>query len=129
MAACDTPGLIKPRPDQDVAAEAFNQPEALGGPRDDGFGRDAHRAVRQAVENLFDQSNTLFDLADADPHACIDVTVIEDRHVELELVVGRIDACPARIESAPGRTPNIAPRPELTHQRGCQVARRHRAIL
>ena len=64
----------------------MNYPVLVGNGRKRGFDRPA----RQPIEDLRDQRQALLDFADADPDARIDVTLLQQRNVELQLVIGRI---------------------------------------
>ena len=107
---------VEPQPDEDVAAEALDQRQALAGVRRVAeLGAD--RARRQPLEDLLDQREALLDLADADPDARIDVALVEHRHLEGELVVGRIGQALPRIEGAARGAADIAAGAELPRQR------------
>ena len=81
---------VEPQPDQHVAAEAFDQRHALAGRARRPAASARSGAAGQPVEDLLDQRQALLDLADADPDARIDVALLEHRHLEAQLVVGRI---------------------------------------
>src|SRR5437660_12446298 len=85
-------------PDEDVAAEAFDERAALSGA---GRWLDLRWPGGQGGQELIDERDALSDLADADPDARVDVARLHDRHVELELAVRRIARRAACIESAP----------------------------
>src|SRR5262245_40516068 len=87
-----------PQPHEHVATEALDKSEALGGVAGNGSVGGRDRAVRQTLQDLFDELETLLDLADAHPDPSIDVAFVEDGYLEIELVVGRITGTLARIE-------------------------------
>src|SRR6185312_16561725 len=68
----------------------------------------AQVTIRQAIENLLDQRQTLLDLADADPHARIDVAGFEHRYLERQHVVGRIARRAPDIDGAARGAADIA---------------------
>src|SRR6185312_6681708 len=81
VAASDATIAIEAQPRQDVAAKSFRERHAFAGLAGElDVGVDI--ALRQPVENLIDQRQTLLDLADADPHARIDVAGFEHRYLE-----------------------------------------------
>ena len=104
MAALDQPILPDAHCNEHVAAEGLDQGEPLSHAARLGTIR-VQLALGQPFENLIDQLQTLLDLADADPHPCIDVAVVAHRRIELKLVIGRIGhalrASKARPEARP----------------------------
>ena len=66
---------------------------------------DPQIARRQVLQDLLDQAEALLDLANAQPHPGVDVTLGQDRDFELQLVVGRIAGGAAGIERAPAARP------------------------
>src|ERR1700682_2208290 len=113
MAAHDA-RAVEPQPSEHVAAEPFGEAEPFrrstrGGDRD----RDG--AVRQARQYLVDQSETLLDLANAYPDACIDIARGQHRHLELNLVIGRIGERLARIEGTTAGAADVTAGAELAH--------------
>src|SRR5882724_8527647 len=102
--------IVEPQPDENITPESFDEGDA--------FARSCgkmcpDRTVRNPGENLFHQRERLFHFANPDPDAGIDIPLLENRHREVELVVRRIGKRPARIETAPGCAPDIAPGAEL----------------
>lgn len=65
---------IQAQPEQDIAAKAFHQRQALAGlsrPVD----LCVYRSRWQSIEDLFDQGQTLLDFADAQPHTSVDIAL------------------------------------------------------
>ncbi len=87
------------------------------------------RAVRQPFENLLDKRKALLDLADADPHARIDIARGQHRHGERKPIVRRVAGRLACIDIAPAGATDIASRAELPGQIGAQDAGRGGAVL
>ena len=104
------PSSVKPQPDQDIAAEAFDQRQPFA--RCTGWLRE-DIALRQAGEDLLDQRQALLDFADADPDAGIDVAVLQNRNLEPQPVVRRVRPIAPRIESAARGAADIAAGAEL----------------
>ena len=75
-------------------------------------------ARRQTGDDLIDQRHALLDLADAHPYARIHIAFLEHRHVERELIVGRIGERAPDVEGAAGGAADIAAGAELLRQRG-----------
>ena len=86
-------------------------------------------AGRQALENLLDQRQALLDLADANPDPRIDVAGVQHRHLEGELVVGRIAGHAARVEGAARGAADITAGAELAHVVRLHDAGGHGAVL
>ena len=67
---------VEPHPDQNVAAKSFDQRESFAPCQTRGItSRD--RPLRQARDDLVDQGKALFDFADANPYAGIDIAGVE----------------------------------------------------
>ena len=67
---------------------------------------------------LVDQSETLLDLANAHPDACIDIARGQHRHLEFKPIIGRIGVRLARIEGAAAGAADVTAAAELVHQFG-----------
>src|SRR6187549_2637297 len=102
---------IDPEPHQNVAAESFGNSQALAGFRS--AERRLDRAGRNGAENLLDERQTLRDLADAEPDARVDVTLIPHRHFEGQFVIRGVSKCTPGIEGPAGCTADVAAGPEL----------------
>src|ERR1700730_13256743 len=95
------------KPDQNVAAEPLDDRHA--------FAR-LHSVRRfgsqwpfgKPVHDLANQGKRLLDFAHADPDARVDVALVEDRYLEAQAVVRRIDERPPRVERSAGRAADIA---------------------
>src|SRR5260370_32138089 len=137
MEAVALPVAAEPQPYQNVAAEPFDQGDAFGGLADARqWGADRTRG--QALEYLPDQVQALLDLADANPHARIHISLLAHRHCEFQSVIRRIAGAAARVEGPPASPADIpsspkpppAPRPHpppptppALHRRGVVVER------
>ena len=75
----DTASSIQPDPAEDVTAEAFDQRKSLAGTAGE---RCAKRTGGQMVENLIEQIEALFDLANANPDAGVDIALGKNRDCE-----------------------------------------------
>ena len=128
MAALHAPPRVEPQPDQHVAAERFDQTEAFARfpVALDGNG---DRAIGQACENLFDQRQALFDLADADPHPRVDIAGVQHRYFECEIVIGRVAGGASRIEAAARRASDISTGAEPAREGRLHDAGRNGAVL
>src|SRR5436190_5523047 len=99
MAARDCPIGADAQPDEYIAAEAFDQRQTLADlarVRDLGL----ERSFGELRQNLVDQHETLFDLANAHPDARVDVALLENGDIELQRVVGRIAWRAAHVHGA-----------------------------
>ena len=114
VASSDATRAVDPDPGQNVPAEALSESDPFSSILGCRLGKDSHASSRQPAEDLLDQRDALFDLSKADPHARIDVTAVEDRHVKFEFVVRRIGKRFARIERTAGGAADIAAGPVLT---------------
>ena len=115
MAALDQPVVAEAHPDQHVAAEGLDQRQPFS--RCAGFSASVRWALGQALQDLLDQPETLLDLADADPDPRVDIAVVAHRHLEIELVVGRVADRFARIEGAARGAADIAAGAEGARER------------
>src|SRR5260370_14755255 len=107
MEAVALPVAAEPQPYQNVAAEPFDQGDAFGGLADARqWGADRTRG--QALEYLPDQVQALLDLADANPHARIHISLLAHRHCEFQSVIRRIAGAAARVEGPAGSPADIA---------------------
>ena len=128
MAALDPAVSAEAHPHEKVAAKGLDQGKPLAGAIR--FAElSVDRAVRQALHDLLDQPEALLDLADADPHARIDVAVVAHRHLEIELIVRRIGHRFPRIEGAARGAADIAASAEGARQRRRKIAGGHGAVL
>src|SRR4029079_1712879 len=76
---------VDPEPHQNVAAESFGYSQALAGFRS--AERRLDRAARNRIKNLLDEPQALLDLADAEPDARVDVTLVPHRNIERQFVI------------------------------------------
>jgi len=74
MTARDTASMVEPQPNQNIAAEAFNQNEAFARLR---FNWYAERAVWKTIKNLIYQCQALIDFVDTQPDACVNVAFMQ----------------------------------------------------
>src|SRR6478672_7872449 len=105
MAALDAAVRAQPNPDQNVAAKALDQSEALAWLASAGD-LGPNLARRHAVQDLGDQSEALLDFANSDPDSCVDIPLLENGRLEFEPVIGRVGEIAARVEGSPGRAPD-----------------------
>src|SRR5579859_7738804 len=114
VAALDTavePGLD---PDQHVAAEALDQRHTFAYVCHRLHGQSfANRPGRKLLQDLVDDRHALLDLPNANPDAGVHVTLIANRHFELQLIVRWISWHASRVERAPRSPPDETPGPEL----------------
>src|SRR3954468_17570924 len=119
---------IKAQPDQDITTEGFSETEAFANFVGRFYIR-LDRAIRQSPQHLLDQRQTLLDLLDADPDSGIDIAVVARRHLEEELVIGRIAKRLARVEGATAGASHVAASAELAGVIGAQNAGLRGAVL
>ena len=110
MAARHAAFAVEPQPHQYVAAERLNYRRAFAASLTSGR-RSAAPAA--AIENLLDQRQALFDLANTDPYPCIDVAGIEHGHVEGQFIIGRIGEARDALEGAARGAADITAGAEL----------------
>src|SRR5262249_11357664 len=82
VAALDPAIAAQPQPDQDVAAEAFDESRAFAsraGCRRELVG---DIPLGQPIEDLLDERQALLDFANPDPHPRVDVASFEHRNLE-----------------------------------------------
>src|SRR3954471_3735973 len=120
MAARHAAICIETQPDQHVAAESLHKCNALA----NAFGiyHAPELFRRHLSDDLFDQGQALFDLADTNPYARIDVAGIEDWHFEGEFIVRRVTQRAPRVKATSRSAPNVAAGAELA-----RVVRPHNA--
>src|ERR1700690_1318880 len=108
--------------DEDIASKSLDQRMALAFPTARGdFG--ARRAARQAGENLIEDFEALFDLADANPDPRVNIAPREQWNLESQFVVGRIGEGAPRVEVAPRCAADIAAAAVFDGERGAQHPR------
>ena len=115
MAARDAAIRIDAHPRKHVPAEAFNQRKTLS----DLPGlieRAARLACGQPLDDLIDEAQALLDLVNAQPDAGIHITVLAQRHLKGELVIGRIGKRLARVEGAARGPADITPGAERSRK-------------
>ena len=105
---------------------AFDDSHSFAGAR---WNVDKERTFRKVLQDLIDQQERLFDLANANPYPGVDVALGQNWHVEAQTVIGRIAEYPSRIECTPGGAADVAARAELLRQRGFENSRSNGAIL
>src|SRR3984957_13925232 len=86
--------------DEDIASKSLDQRIALAFPATRGD-FSARRAARQAGENLVEDFEALFDLADANPDPRVDIALREQRNLKSQFVVRRLGEAAPRHEAAP----------------------------
>jgi hypothetical protein len=118
-----------PHPCQHIAAESLDKPKTFDDLAACTIDGDADRTVRQASQDLVDQREALLDLADADPHARVDIAGLEHRDLEVEPIIGRVGKRLARIEGAAAGASDIAAGAELPRQLAAQNAGSVGAVL
>src|SRR6202048_1430624 len=119
---------IEPDPDEDIAAEALDEPQTFPHSRSR-MQRLQNRTFRQTLPDLLDDTHACFPPADAHPHPGIHIAAGHHRNLEFHRVVGGIAWCLAGVERTSARTPDITPATELARQCGGKNARRRGAIL
>src|SRR5271156_3140366 len=113
---------------EDIASKSLDQGMALAIPATRGD-FSARRAARQAGENLVEDFEALFDLADANPDPRVDIALREQWNLESQFVVGRIGEGAPRVEVAPRCAADIAAAAVFDGERGAQHPRAHRTVL
>src|SRR6266702_7392283 len=99
MAALDPAVFADAQPGEYVAPKTLDQRHALARPVCSGE-VNADRTAGQPLQDLLDERQALFDLADADPDAGIHVALLKDSCVESEFVVRGVARTAPRIEVA-----------------------------
>jgi hypothetical protein len=128
QAASLDPAIAHAQPGQNVAAKSLDDGHAFPG-FSQLVGLRPQGALRQPVQYLVDQRETLLDLAHANPDPGVDVALVQHRDLELQAVIGRIGQGPARIEGSAGGAADIASRGILFGQCGCEHAGIDGAVL
>ena len=128
MAARDPAVGAEAQPDQEIAAERLHQGDALAQARPGGQrGRD--RPGGQRCEPRPDQRDARSHFADAHPDPRIHVAFGKDRHVQGDLVIGRVGDRVAGIERASRTAADVAARPPAGDEVGSHDAGVAGAIL
>src|ERR1041385_8378340 len=128
MAAGDRPIRAEAQPDEHIAAETLDERQAFVH-----FALvrnfDHKRPIRKAFQYLFDQAEALLDFPNAHPDARVDIALVENRHLELQRVVGRIARRAARIDGAARGAADIAAGAELPRKLALEDAGGYGAVL
>src|SRR6266545_273396 len=128
MATLDQPVPADADIGENIAAKAFDETKALT--RSTGLAEVCpYRARRQALEDLLDQLETLLDLTDTNPNPRVDVAIVAHRHLEVELIIGRVGNRLARVEGAPRGAADMAAGAEGPRQGRREIAGRDGTVL
>src|SRR5262249_53447815 len=93
VTARDVAVVVEPQPDENVAAEPFDDRHAFTAATRD---VDARWTLRRLRHDLLDERKRLFHLANANPDPRIDVALVTQRHLERKAIVrpiGKRTAC------------------------------------
>jgi hypothetical protein len=120
------PLRIEPQPDQNLAAERFDDAHPL--PRS-WFDRDRERPWRQLVEDSTNELQAFANLLDTDPHPGVDVASSADRDRRAKRVVGRVGEIPPGIEISTRGATDMAAGGEAPCEAGSENPGRRGAVL
>ena len=128
MTALDLSVDADSQPSENVATKSFDERKAARrfAWKFAWFG--LRRTARQSVEKLIDEMQTLFDFAEADPDARINVALGAYRHFISEFLVRRIAWNPPRVERAARGAANESAGAILARERRIDDAGSNRAV-
>ena len=86
-------------------------------------------AAGQIIEQLANESDRLLDLQDSDPQPRVDITVLANRNIERQRVIGRVAWGTACIEISARSTADVTAGAECTCKFGGKDSRRGGSVL